>query len=131
MTSRSHPDSAGRSVRAEVSPSQARRVLEEFASLPDPGRPHPAPFAILTARERDIVALLAEGLTNHEIAQRLVISSKTAKTHVSRAMRKLGVDHRARLVALAYQTGFVRPMRLVAGQSPGSLTHDGSRSTLS
>jgi hypothetical protein len=55
----------------------------------------------------------------------------TAKTHVSRAMRKLGVENRARLVALAYQTGFVRPVRLAAGQSPGSLAHDGSRSRLS
>jgi DNA-binding NarL/FixJ family response regulator len=127
MRPRSHPDSAARPAGAQLPPSVARRVLEEFASLPDPGPAHPASFAILTARERHIVALLAEGLTNHEIAQRLVISSQTAKTHVSRAMRKLGVDNRARLVALAYQTGFVRPVRLASGQSAGSMNDGGSR----
>jgi DNA-binding NarL/FixJ family response regulator len=127
MTPRSHPGSAARPAGTQLSPSVARRVLEEFAALPDPVRPHPASFAILTARERHIVALLAEGLTNHEIAQRLVISSKTAKTHVSRAMRKLGVDNRARLVALAYQTGFVRPVWPATGQSCGSPTDHGSR----
>jgi Bacterial regulatory proteins, luxR family len=94
MTPRSHPDSAARPAGTQLSPSVARRVLEEF---------------------------------DHEIAQRLVISSKTAKTHVSRAMRKLGVDNRARLVALAYQIGFVRPVRLATGQSCGSPTHHGSR----
>ena len=127
MTPRSRLDPASRLAGAQLSPSVTRRVLEEFVSLQDPGRPDPAQFAVLTARERHIVALLAEGLTNQEIAQRLVISSKTAKTHVSRAMRKLGVDNRARLVALAYQTGFVRPVWPATGQSCGSPTDHGSR----
>jgi DNA-binding NarL/FixJ family response regulator len=100
---------------AQLSPSLTRRVIEEFASLPDPELPSPEQFEELTARERDIVALVAAGLTNREIAERLVISSATAKTHVSRAMVKLGAHHRAGLVALAYQTGFAQPLRLTVG----------------
>jgi DNA-binding NarL/FixJ family response regulator len=61
----------------------------------------------LTNREREVVALVAMGLSNGDIAERLVISPKTAKTHVSRAMVKLGVSHRAQLVVLAYETGVV------------------------
>jgi DNA-binding NarL/FixJ family response regulator len=101
----------------QLSPSVARRVIERFTSMADPELPSPALFAGLTARERDVVRLVAEGLTNSEIAGQLVVSSATAKTHVSRAMVKLGVGHRARLVALAYQTGFVRPPRVTAGPS--------------
>jgi DNA-binding NarL/FixJ family response regulator len=66
-----------------------------------------AAFQELTAREREIVRLAALGLTNCEIAERLIVSPKTAKTHVSHAMTKLGVHHRAALVAIAYQTGLV------------------------
>jgi DNA-binding NarL/FixJ family response regulator len=63
----------------------------------------------LTVREREVVALAAQGFTNKEIAEQLVVSPATAKTHVSRSMVKLGVHDRAKLVALAYQTGFAQP----------------------
>jgi DNA-binding NarL/FixJ family response regulator len=66
-------------------------------------------LALLTAREREIVALVGEGLSNDEIAGRLVLSPATAKTHVSRAMVKLAARDRAQLVVLAYETGLVRP----------------------
>lgn len=67
----------------------------------------------LTAREREVVALVAGGLSNHQIAVRLVISPATAKTHVSRAMLKLGASHRTQLAVLAYETGLVAPSHLV------------------
>ena len=63
----------------------------------------------LTEREREVVALVGEGLTNDEIAARLVLSPATAKTHVSRAMVKVGARDRAQLVVLAYESGLVRP----------------------
>jgi DNA-binding CsgD family transcriptional regulator len=81
----------------------------------------------LTAREREVVALVALGLSNDEIGDRLVVSPATAKTHVSRAMTKLDVRDRAKLVALAYQTGFVRlhPDRLSTEEPhrPVSVAH--------
>jgi DNA-binding NarL/FixJ family response regulator len=92
----------------QLSPWATRRLLEEFASIPGPESPHLELFEQLTARERDIVHLAALGLSNGEIAERLVISPATAKTHVSRAMLKLHAGDRAKLVALAYQTGFVK-----------------------
>ena len=103
-----------RAVRAVVagdallSPRVTRRLVEEFAmrakdptGVPDLDR--------LTDREREVVGLVAEGLTNDEIAQRLIMSAKTAKTHVSRAMIKLGARDRAQLVVFAYEAGLVRP----------------------
>jgi DNA-binding NarL/FixJ family response regulator len=93
---------------ALLSPGVTRRLIEEFAvRAKDPaGLPS---LAALTDREREIVALVAEGLTNDEIARRLFISAATAKTHVSRAMIKLGARDRAQLVVIAYETGLVRP----------------------
>jgi DNA-binding NarL/FixJ family response regulator len=91
----------------QLSPWATRRLLEEFASIPDPASSSLERFEELTVRERDIVLLVALGLTNGEIAQRLVISPATVKTHVSRAIVKLHARDRAKLVALAYQTGFV------------------------
>ena len=64
---------------------------------------------MLTEREREVVALVGEGLTNDEIAARLFLSPATAKTHVSRAMVKLGARDRAQLVVIAYETGLIRP----------------------
>jgi DNA-binding NarL/FixJ family response regulator len=96
---------------AQLSPWATRRLLEQLASNSEPESPHLEQFEELTARERDMVLLVALGLTNGEIAQRLVISPATVKTHVSRAMVKLQARDRAKLVAIAYQTGFVEHHR--------------------
>jgi DNA-binding NarL/FixJ family response regulator len=90
---------------ALLSPSVTRRVLRELASRPGrPVRPHPY-LELLTGREREVVVLAAEGLSNEEIAGRLTISPATARTHVSRAIVKLGARDRAQLVAFAYRSG--------------------------
>src|SRR5262249_61582226 len=92
---------------ALLSPSVTRRVIREFSSQPTRTlRPHPH-LNTLTDREREIVGLVGEGLSNDEIAERLVVSSATARTHVSRAMVKLGARDRAQLVVFAYQSGLV------------------------
>ena len=103
-----------RAVRAVVggdallSPGVTRRLIEEFAArAKDPGA---VPgLDALTAREREVMALAGQGLTNDEIAARLLMSTATAKTHVSRAMVKLGARDRAQLVVYAYEAGLVRP----------------------
>jgi DNA-binding NarL/FixJ family response regulator len=93
---------------ALLSPGVTRRLIGEFARRARPGRSM-RELDLLTTREREIVALVAEGLSNDEIAARLVVSPATAKTHVSRAMIKLAARDRAQLVVLAYETGLVRP----------------------
>jgi DNA-binding NarL/FixJ family response regulator len=92
---------------ALLSPSITQRLIGEFVAR----RPQSfAPEAgILTAREREVVALVARGLSNNEIAAHLVISPATAKTHVSRAMSKLAARDRAQLVIFAYESGLIRP----------------------
>ena len=92
---------------ALLAPSVTRRLIEEFATRPDPHRTPPEALAVLTDREREVLGLVARGLSNHEIAQDLVISPATAKTHVSRVMMKLGARDRAQLVVIAYETGLV------------------------
>jgi DNA-binding NarL/FixJ family response regulator len=93
---------------ALLSPSVTRRVIEEFAVRAK--EPPPAgDLDDLTEREREVMALVGTGLSNEEIAERLVVSPATAKTHVSRAMIKLGARDRAQLVVLAYEYGLVRP----------------------
>jgi DNA-binding NarL/FixJ family response regulator len=94
---------------AALSPSVARRVMAEIASLPESVLPTPEDLDELTPREREVVALVAGGLSNDEIAERLVVSPATSKTHVGRAMRKLAVRDRAQLVTTAYETGLVVP----------------------
>jgi len=93
---------------ALLSPGVTRRLIAEFAARakqpPDTGA-----LAELTGREREVLALVGEGLSNSEIARRLVVSPATAKTHVSRAMIKLGTRDRAQLVVAAYESGLVRP----------------------
>jgi DNA-binding NarL/FixJ family response regulator len=103
-----------RAVRAVVagdallSPRVTRRLIEEFATRAKDPAAVPD-LARLTDREREVVALVAGGLTNDEIAQRLIMSGATAKTHVSRAMVKVGARDRAQLVVFAYEAGLVRP----------------------
>jgi DNA-binding NarL/FixJ family response regulator len=90
---------------ALLSPSVTRKVIKEFVSGPSRAmKPHPQ-LDTLTEREREVVALVGEGLNNREIAERLVVSPATARTHVSRAMVKLGARDRAQLVVFAYQSG--------------------------
>jgi DNA-binding NarL/FixJ family response regulator len=91
---------------ALIAPGITRRLIAEFAARQDPTQP-PAALAELTDREREILRLVAEGLSNAEIAGRLVISPLTAKTHVSNVLRKLDCHDRAALVALAYESGFI------------------------
>ena len=92
---------------ALLSPGATRALVEEFTAWPERARLRPALLDELTDREREVMALVAYGLTNGEIAARLVISPSTAKAHVSRAMVKLHAHDRAQLVVLAYQTGLV------------------------
>jgi DNA-binding NarL/FixJ family response regulator len=94
---------------ALLAPSITRRLIEEYAAWPERRRRAPAELDELTPREREVMALVAYGLTNGEIADRLVVSPATAKTHVSRTMMKLHAHDRAQLVVLAYQTGLVSP----------------------
>jgi DNA-binding NarL/FixJ family response regulator len=96
---------------ALLSPSVTRRVIAEFAGAADRVRPAapPAHLDQLTDREREVLVLVAEGLSNDEIAARLVISPATAKTHVSRTMIKMGARDRAQLVVYAYEAGLIRP----------------------
>jgi DNA-binding NarL/FixJ family response regulator len=94
---------------AAVSPGVVRRVISELASRPDPGLPGPEQLDGLTPREREVMSLVAGGLSNAEIAEHLVISRATAKTHVSRALYKLNARDRAQLVTLAYETVLVHP----------------------
>ena len=93
---------------ALLSPGVTRRLIEHFAAQPDPARALPS-LNGLTDREREVLALVAAGLTNEEIAARLVVSPLTAKTHVSRIMTKVGARDRAQLVVAAYESGMVRP----------------------
>jgi DNA-binding NarL/FixJ family response regulator len=103
---------------ALLSPSVTRAVIARSVNAgPREARPRPESpqLAVLTAREREVVRLVAAGLSNDDIAAQLVVSRLTAKTHVSRAMAKAGVRDRAQLVVFAYQTGLVTP----DGYSPG------------
>ncbi|MBP0460058.1 response regulator transcription factor [Streptomyces montanisoli] len=114
LVKHTEPDELLRAVRAVVagdallSPGVTRRLIAEFASR-SKSPEHTTALSGLTDREREVMALVGIGLTNEEIARRLVVSPLTAKTHVSRAMVKLGARDRAQLVVLAYETGLVRP----------------------
>lgn len=107
------PEELLRAVRAVVegdallSPGVTRRLISEFAARSK--EPAAVGLTPLTEREREVMALVGMGLSNEEIARRLVVSPLTAKTHVSRAMVKLGARDRAQLVVYAYESGLVRP----------------------
>jgi DNA-binding NarL/FixJ family response regulator len=94
---------------ARLSATVARRLIAELASRPEPSAPSSELVEELTAREREVVGLVALGLTNAEIAERLVVTRATAKTHVSRAMVKLHAHDRAKLVVFAYEAGLAMP----------------------
>jgi DNA-binding NarL/FixJ family response regulator len=91
-----------------LSPAVTRRLISEFVARP-PDAVSAAGMETLTNREREVVAMVAHGLSNDEIAAAMVLSPTTAKTHVSRAMIKLGARDRAQLVVFAYQAGLVSP----------------------
>ncbi|MGW0172939.1 response regulator transcription factor [Rhodococcus sp. NPDC003322] len=93
---------------ALLSPTVTRRLLAEFAARAK-AAPDGTLLATLTAREREVMTLVAEGLSNAEIAERLVLSPATARTHVGRILLKLGARDRTQLVVLAYESGLVRP----------------------
>ena len=98
---------SGESIMA---PAVTRRLIERFVRTPPPGTStQSARFAELTERELEVVALIARGLSNREIAARLFLSEATVKTHVTRALGKLGLRDRVQAVVLAYETGLVEP----------------------
>jgi len=107
------PDSLRQAVKvvaegnALLSPSVTRRVIAEFAETT--GELDDSVLGQLTPREVEVLALVGKGRSNDEIAEELFISASTAKTHVNRAMMKLGVHDRAQLVVIAYETGLIRP----------------------
>ncbi|MEU7695973.1 response regulator transcription factor [Microbispora hainanensis] len=94
---------------ALLAPRITRRLIGRFAALRTAARAGEDRLAVLTEREREVLALVGRGLSNHEIGAELFLSPATARTHVSRAMAKLGARDRAQLVVIAYQTGLVGP----------------------
>lgn len=107
------PEDLRRAVRvvasgeALLSPRTTRRLIAEFAARPARPSADADRLAVLTAREREVMVLVASGLSNAEIGRELHLSPATAKTHVNRAMMKLGARDRAQLIVVAYQTGLV------------------------
>jgi DNA-binding NarL/FixJ family response regulator len=100
---------------ALLAPSVTRRLIEAFARRPAELAPAPSRLAALTARERDVLLLLARGRTNAEIAAALFVSEATVKTHVGNLLAKLGLRDRVQAVILAYEAGIVRPGEPFAG----------------
>ncbi|MFD2418083.1 response regulator [Amycolatopsis pigmentata] len=94
---------------ALLAPTVTRRLIAEFVGRPEHRRVDARAVRQITDREREVLALVAGGLSNDEIAEQLVISTATARTHVSRVMTKVGARDRAQLVVLAYESGLVRP----------------------
>lgn len=94
---------------ALLAPRITRRLIEQFARLPDPVRTRNTALAELTEREREVLGLIARGLSNAEIAERLVVSRATVKTHVGHLLAKLDARDRAQLVIAAYEAGLIKP----------------------
>jgi DNA-binding NarL/FixJ family response regulator len=94
---------------ALLAPSVTRRLIEEFARRPVPGGPTSASLQQLTPRERDVLMLVARGMSNLEIAERLFVGESTVKTHVAHVLSKLGARDRIHAVVFAYESGLVQP----------------------
>jgi DNA-binding NarL/FixJ family response regulator len=94
---------------ALLAPNVTRRLIAEFARLGTGTAPTSAGLDALTARERDVLELIARGLTNAEIAQRLIVGEATVKSHVAHVLQKLAVRDRTQAVIAAYESGLVRP----------------------
>ena len=92
---------------ALLAPSITRQLISEFVRRPDSDRPPPTSLDVLTGREREVLALVARGWSNAEIAERLYLSPATAKTHVGRLLMKLQARDRTQLVVIAYESGLV------------------------
>jgi DNA-binding NarL/FixJ family response regulator len=111
------PEELVRAVRvvaggeALLSPAVTRRLIAEFISAPERRAASPASLGELTDREREVLALIATGLSNDELAETLVISPATVRTHINRVMAKLAARDRAQLVVIAYEAGLVVPGR--------------------
>ena len=100
------------SGEAVVAPRILRRLLEKFVDrLPEPDSATPASLDVLTDREREVLTLVAKGMSNAEIARELTVSETTIKTHVGHVLTKLGLRDRVQAVVLAYETGLVKPRR--------------------
>ncbi len=97
------------SGEAWLDPAVTRRLIDEFATRPQQHSPTSAEMAQLTPREREVLTLMARGLSNADVAVELFISEATVKTHLARVMMKLGTREKAQAVAAAYQTGLVHP----------------------
>jgi len=96
---------------ALLSPAVTRRLIAEFISSPERRAASPAALGELTDREREVLALIATGFSNDELAEALVISPATVRTHINRVMAKLAARDRAQLVVIAYEAGLVAPGR--------------------
>lgn len=108
------PTEIATAIRAVVAgkgwldPAVTRRLIDDFAARPEQNTPTPAEMAQLTPREREVLTLLARGLSNADVAAQLFISEATVKTHLARVMAKLNVREKSQAVAAAYQTGLVQ-----------------------
>jgi DNA-binding NarL/FixJ family response regulator len=95
--------------QAWLDPAVTRRLIDEFTSRPEPRTPTPDQMTQLTHREREVLTLLAQGLSNADVAKQLAINETTVRTYVAHVMTKLRVREKAQAVAAAYQTGLVQP----------------------
>jgi DNA-binding NarL/FixJ family response regulator len=124
MLKASPPDRLAEAIKlvaageALLAPSLTRRLIAEYVRRPPPPLGVPEPLRELTARERDVLVLVARGLTNEEIAAEFVVTLATVKTHVNRILGKLRLRSRAQAVVVAYETGLVRPGEAVALDEP-------------
>ncbi|MFI6286646.1 response regulator [Streptomyces sp. NPDC051018] len=108
---------------ALIAPAVTRRLIAEFAARPGPARPGATGLGSVTGREREVLELVARGLSNGEIARRLFVGLSTVKTHVSHLLGKFGARDRAQLVIVAYESGLVVPG---GGPDPGAQFSRGS-----